>query len=336
MAFKSQSRKAEEALQSPDAILNEDVMFLGQEASTTASPLVSDPEEFQVGDRQTSAPEEATGRESVDLEIQRVKADIEAEEATLSSDKWRDVSKPTAKVFFKYKQNPARDCLRIAVDTPDQVPAVPMLETKDGKILCGAIPTALALPHWPQWFPFCESNTLLKRFSPSCFITHCKLKVLFLHVDFVMLLDFEDNLQTDKECLEIWVTSPPSGSEGSEWLGVHVPPKCGSLPRPSVRHGVFRLRPLSRKDFHVDWHLELDDVSGAPQWIKVFAIQQLAVRILPELVKLQAKIPGSAMDRYLNGQGEDCLDEENLNFIYDVHRSLMQHADRVEARGGQR
>ena len=25
-----------------------------------------------------------------------------------------------------------------------------------------------AVPHWPLWFPFCESNTEVKRFSPSC------------------------------------------------------------------------------------------------------------------------------------------------------------------------
>lgn len=331
----------------PESILNVDpdwsrlsTQEASQGFSTTSTPLTSlgTAETHTALREAVQAPptvnEEDGPRDmavAAEAEIRRVRKTVQEEEAHLSSDAWRDISKPSAKVFFKTKQKPARDCLWIAIDSESQAASLPVLETKDGKIVCGAIPTCMAVPHYPQWFPFCDSSRVLKEFSDGCFIQHVKLKVLFIHLDFVLLVNVADCLREDQACVEVAVTSPPPGSEGGEWLGVQLPPKPGALPRITVRHAMIRLRPTSRQSFHIEWQIEVDDVSGAPQWMKVFAIQQIATRLVPELAKVQPKIPGSPMDRYLNGQSDDCITEGNLKLIYDLDKSITCYMDRVEA-----
>jgi len=241
----------------------------------------------------------------------------------------RDISKATAKVMFLHKANLSRDLVQFSINSKEQVPTIPLLEVKDEKIVCGTIPTIWALHYWPLWFPFCESNKLLRRFSPSCFVMNCTLKVLFLRLDFILFIDIADKLHTSEECLEILMRSPPPGSEGQEWLGITVPPKCGSLPRLCVRDASLRLKPLSMDHYQCDLQMDLEDQANAPQWVKVFVFQQLAVRILPELCKFQSKIPGSALDKFLNtrgpggsgGEGET-IDPDGLEYIFNMQKSI--------------
>lgn len=244
----------------------------------------------------------------------------------------RDISKPTAKVLFLHKPNPPSDLVLMSITSKDQVPTIPLLEVKDERIVCGTIPTIWALPHWPMWFPFCESNKVLRRFSPSCFVIDCTLKVLFLRIDFILFVDIADKLHTSEECLEILMRSPPPGSEGQQWMGVTIPPKCGSLPRICLRNAALRLKPTAMDQFQVDLQMELDDPAGAPQWAKIFVFQQLAIRIIPELCKFQSKIPGSSLDKFLNGRcdgradaGTEVIDQEGLDYIFNLQRSIENY-----------
>merc|ERR1712039_656253 len=107
-----------------------------------------------------------------------------------------------------------------------------------------------------------------------------------------------------------------------EWLGITVPPKIGVLPRVCVRHALCTAWPTSLDNFNISIQCEIEDVAGAPQWVKVFLFQQLAIRVIPEVVKFQEKIPGSALDRYLNGKGDDCVDAEGLEFIHGLYASI--------------
>lgn len=242
----------------------------------------------------------------------------------------RDISKPTAKVLCVHKTNPPSDLVLMSITSKDQVPTIPLLEVKDDKIVCGTIPTIWALPHWPMWFPFCESNKVLRRLSPSCFVINCTLKVLFLRIDFILFVDIADKLHTSEECLEILMRSPPPGSEGQQWMGVTIPPKCGSLPRICLINSALRLKPTAMDQFQVDLQMELDDPAGAPQWVKTFIFQQLAIRIIPELCKFQSKIPGSALDKFLNGRhgadaGAEVIDQEGLDYIFNLQRSIENY-----------
>eukprot|EP00438_Fugacium_kawagutii_P032844 Skav224536 [mRNA] locus=scaffold388:754282:779504:+ [translate_table: standard] len=226
--------------------------------------------------------------------LEDIRREVQAQDFSAA----RDISKPTAKVLFLHKANPARNsshganAWRSRRSQQDQVATIPLLEVKEDRIVCGTIPTIWAMPHWPLWFPFCDSCRLLRRFSPSCFVMNCTLKVLFLHIDFICFVDITDKLHTSEECLEILMRSPPPGSEGQEWMRTTIPPKCGSLPRICVRNAALRLRPTAHDQFQCDLQMELDDPAGAPQWVKVFVFQQLAIRIIPELCKFQSKIPG--------------------------------------------
>lgn len=245
----------------------------------------------------------------------------------------RDISKPTAKVLFLHKPGRPSDLVSMSITSKDQVPTIPLLEVKDDKIVCGTIPTIWALPHWPMWFPFCESNKVLRRFSPSCFVINCTLKVLFLRVDFILFVNIADKLHTSEECLEILMRSPPPGSEGQHWMGVTIPPKCGSLPRICLINSALRLKPTAMDQFQVDLQMELDDPAGAPQWVKTFIFQQLAIRIIPELCKFQSKIPGSSLDKFLNGRcdgkshaaGAEVIDQEGLDYIFNLQRSIENY-----------
>eukprot|EP00931_Biecheleriopsis_adriatica_P116013 TRINITY_DN91728_c0_g1_i1.p1 TRINITY_DN91728_c0_g1~~TRINITY_DN91728_c0_g1_i1.p1 ORF type:complete len:392 (+),score=74.38 TRINITY_DN91728_c0_g1_i1:34-1209(+) len=240
----------------------------------------------------------------------------------LGASGWRDISKPTAKVLYKAKSNPARDCVFMGMESQDQVPWLPLLEMEGSRITCGAIPTLWATPHWPLWFPFCESNVILKRFSPSSFICQVTLKVMFLSLDFILFVGIEDKLNSEEQCIEVLIKSPPAGSEDQEWMGITVPPKKGSLPRICVCYARNQVRPTGPNSVSVTAQCELEDVSGAPQWLKSFIFQQLAVRILPELVKFQRKIPGSPLDNFLNGSGDGCIDAEGLDYIRELNRSI--------------
>jgi len=256
--------------------------------------------------------------------LAEIRAAIQAQDFSAA----RDISKANAKVMFLHKANLSRDLVQFSINSKDQVPTIPLLEVKDEKIVCGTIPTIWALHYWPLWFPFCESNKLLRRFSPSSFVMNCTLKVLFLRLDFVLFIDIADKLHTSEECLEILMRSPPPGSEGQEWMGITVPPKCGSLPRLCVRDSSLRLKPLSMDHYQCDLQMDLEDQANAPQWAKVFVFQQLAVRILPELCKFQSKIPGSALDKFLNTRGPgggdtvETIDPDGLEYIFNMQKSI--------------
>ncbi|CAK9015830.1 unnamed protein product [Durusdinium trenchii] len=226
-----------------------------------------------------------------------------------------------------------------SINSKEQVATIPLLNIKDNKIVCGTIPTVWAIPHWPLWFPFCESNKLLRRFSPSSFIMNCTLKVLFLRIDFVVLVDIADKLHTEEECLEILMRSPPAGSEGEEWMGITVPPKCGSLPRICIRESRLKMRPTASDQFQCDLQLEMDDPAQAPTWAKVFVFQQLGLRIIPEMCKFQPKIPGSPLDTYLNGSDKkdmegEMIPPEGLEYIRQMDESIRKyHAGRSLKQG---
>lgn len=246
---------------------------------------------------------------------------VPSEPSQLASSGWRDISKPSAKVFYKAKTGPARDCISMNIRSQDQVPDLPLLKVQNGLIKCGAIPTMWATPYWNLWFPFCDSTKMLRLVSPSRFVVHIILKVMFLTLDFILCIGIEDRLE-DKGSIDVIVQSPPPGSENTQWLGITVPPKSGSLPRICIRHARVEARPTGRGRVDLSTQAEIDDLSGAPQWLKVFIFQQLAIRLIPELVKFQEKIPGSPLDKYLNEKGDGCVDADALDFIFGVNSSI--------------
>merc|ERR1712187_774677 len=87
---------------------------------------------------------------------------------------WSDVSKPSAIVYYKSKPKSdiqaLRDCVVMMIRSQDQVPDLPLLNMQDGRIKNGVIPTLWAVEYWSLWFPFCNSSSVLKRFSPESFI----------------------------------------------------------------------------------------------------------------------------------------------------------------------
>mmetsp|Transcript_853 Transcript_853/g.1671 ORF Transcript_853/g.1671 Transcript_853/m.1671 type:complete len:333 (+) Transcript_853:29-1027(+) len=243
-----------------------------------------------------------------------------------SSTGWQDISKPSAKVFLKSKAAPARDCVYFHIQSQDQVPKLPMLEVAEGKITCGAIPTVWATKHWPLWFPFCDSVEMLRFYSPTSMLVQVKLKVLFVTLDFVLFLGIKDLIDT-KGFVEVVFRSPPEGSEGKEWMGITVPPLAGSLPRICIAFAGFKAYPKTETNVEVEYQAEMLDTAGAPQWIKIFIFQQLSIRIIPELVKFQQKIPGSPLHRYLNSE----LTQESRDFLFGLHKKFQDHLARRTA-----
>lgn len=298
-------------------------------SDTAPTKASSEDEEAEPG---FALPEKETDLEEMLADIRRA---VEAQDFSVA----RDISKPSAKVLFTHKSDPPRDMVLFSINSKEQVATIPLLNIKDNKIVCGTIPTVWAIPHWPLWFPFCESNKLLRRFSPSSFIMNCTLKVLFLRIDFVVLVDIADKLHTEEECLEILMRSPPAGSEGEEWMGITVPPKCGSLPRICIRESRLKMRPTASDQFQCDLQLEMDDPAQAPTWAKVFVFQQLGLRIIPEMCKFQPKIPGSPLDTYLNGSDKkdmegEMIPPEGLEYIRQMDESIRKyHAGRSLKQG---
>eukprot|EP00913_Durusdinium_trenchii_P010837 g10166.t1 len=217
-------------------------------SDTAPTKASSEDEEAEPG---FALPEKETDLEEMLADIRRA---VEAQDFSVA----RDISKPSAKVLFTHKSDPPRDMVLFSINSKETHFATPRLETLHA--------TPVAIPHWPLWFPFCESNKLLRRFSPSSFIMNCTLKVLFLRIDFVVLVDIADKLHTEEECLEILMRSPPAGSEGEEWMGITVPPKCGSLPRICIRESRLKMRPTASDQFQCDLQLEMDDPAQAPTW----------------------------------------------------------------------
>lgn len=234
---------------------------------------------------------------------------------------WRDISKTGSNVFFKAITKPARDCVCMVIASKDQVPKMPLLTIQNGKIIDGVMPTIWAVEHWKLWFPFCESTEILKRFSPECFIVKVCLKVMLFSVDFIAFISIEDKLSTDNY-IDVIVRSPPVGSEGQEWMGITVPPRVGIFPRVCLNFSHMKVKPETMESMNVDAQAEIVDVGGIPQWVKVFFFQQLSIRLIPELVKFQKQIPGSALDKFLNGTGEGCVDAEGLVFIKRLYKSI--------------
>eukprot|EP00930_Biecheleria_cincta_P085073 TRINITY_DN74499_c0_g1_i1.p1 TRINITY_DN74499_c0_g1~~TRINITY_DN74499_c0_g1_i1.p1 ORF type:complete len:389 (-),score=79.07 TRINITY_DN74499_c0_g1_i1:37-1203(-) len=246
---------------------------------------------------------------------------VPSDSSQLAASGWRDISKPSAKVYYKAKTGPARDCISIKVRSQDQVPELPLLKVQNGHIRCGAIPTVWATSYWNLWFPFCDSTKMLRLVSPTRFICQIILKVMFLTLDFIICVCIEDRLE-DKGSVDVMIQSPPPGSENKQWLGITVPPKSGSLPRICIRNARVEARPTSPGNVDLFTQAEMDDVSGAPQWLKTFVFQQLAIRIVPDLVKFQGKIPGSPLDKYLNGKGDGCVDADALDFMFAINRNI--------------
>ena len=44
---------------------------------------------------------------------------------------WRDISKPSAKLYHKTKSNPSGDCIFLCICSQDQVPKLPLLTLQD-------------------------------------------------------------------------------------------------------------------------------------------------------------------------------------------------------------
>ncbi|CAE7553272.1 L [Symbiodinium sp. CCMP2456] len=83
---------------------------------------------------------------------------------------------------------------------------------------------------WPLCLPWRRIRSLGQSFRAALIAFEVGLdenEVLFIHLDFVLLVNVADCLSDDQACVEVAVTSPPPGSEGGEWLGVQLPPKPG-------------------------------------------------------------------------------------------------------------
>jgi len=272
---------------------------------------------------ETLVPEQAEGEAEAEAEAfyAETRRLVEATASPeVSSSGWKDISKPTAKVWWKSKTHPARDVVFMKIQSEDQVPKMSMLEMQEGKILSGAIPTAWAVKHWNMWFPFCDDVVMLRFFNPANMIVQVKLKVLFLTLDFVIYFAVKDLLASEG-CIEIVLRSPPEGSEGQEWNGITVPPLPGSFPRVCIEYARIQARPKTMTSLDVSTQVEIVDMGAAPSWAKVFLFQQLAIRIVPQLVKFQDKIPGSALDKYLNST----IDAESRDFLHRIHKSVKDH-----------
>ncbi|CAJ1376302.1 unnamed protein product [Effrenium voratum] len=297
----------------------------------SASPSVSKPNHaFGDADNVLGLIKNRKGSEK-EMDIPEILRDIARTLKAEDMSTAKDISKPTAKVLYKAKTKPARDCVEISLRSEEQVPYIPLLEMKEERIQSGIIPTIWAVPHWPLWFPFCESNTEVKRFSPSCWIMHVKLKVLFFCVDFLLFASVDDLLESEGR-ITVSMRSPPPGSEGEQWMGVTVPPRLGALPRVCLHNAFLDCKPTGHGKFDVNLRLELEDPAGAPQWVKTFVFQQMAIRILPDLCKFQGKIPGSALDHFLNNK--NCSPEvaAGVQYIKDLGASLDAYNAPAEAR----
>eukprot|EP00929_Paragymnodinium_shiwhaense_P115103 TRINITY_DN83712_c0_g1_i1.p1 TRINITY_DN83712_c0_g1~~TRINITY_DN83712_c0_g1_i1.p1 ORF type:complete len:415 (+),score=83.54 TRINITY_DN83712_c0_g1_i1:223-1467(+) len=240
---------------------------------------------------------------------------------------WKDISKATAQVLYKPKTAPPRDCIYIGVQSKEQVKELQLLDFNGTSIRGGAMPTVWAVEHWPLWFPFCESTKVLKRFGPDRFILQLNLKIMFVRLDILLFAAILDKLETDG-AIEVIFRSPPTGSEGKEWLGIEVPPKPGWLPRICVQHCQLLIQPSCMRHVRLSMRADVEDVGGMAEWIKVFLFQQIAIRVIPEVAKFQPKIPGSPLDHYLNGG----LEKEDSDYMFCLYRRIEEAVSRKSRR----
>lgn len=226
---------------------------------------------------------------------------------SLRASGWRDVSKPTAKVFLLYQ--PDRVVANIDVQTRQQLPSFPILEVNGDEIKGGAIPIFWKIGQWPTWFPFCESATLLTRLAADREVWHVKFRIAILTVDMVLFVALIDRLDTDG-CVDIIMRSPPLGSEGQSWLGVQVPEVSGKF-RCCCNAYRISLWPTSKYEGRVRVHSEMD--GGCPssfEWIGTLFWQTVSTRVIAMIAKVQSRWSGSKLDVHFGSS--DAKDERQV------------------------
>lgn len=246
-------------------------------------------------------------------------------ERDLKASGWSDISKPSARIFYRMKKKEGidLDCVGFKIKSIDQLPSLPLFELKDRAIRSGVLPTLWAVQHYNLWFPFCTGSKIIKRFSPECCICQIFLKVLFYNIDFVVFLSVHDYLKT-KGFIQILMKSAPAELSGKVWLDVQLPPEGNRVRRVEINLFRLKLDPKEMDQIQTESQLEMVDF-GAPRWLKVFLFQQLSLRIMPQVSGFQKKIPGSPLDSFLNGSADTDIEPESKKWMLELHDSIERY-----------
>mmetsp|Transcript_94929 Transcript_94929/g.167584 ORF Transcript_94929/g.167584 Transcript_94929/m.167584 type:complete len:437 (-) Transcript_94929:27-1337(-) len=311
---------------------------ISAEASAAAAPqraLPSGAESATGGEHRSRAEveEEVYGSaDAVDAKVEHLIARVKAEQpprdhAKLKQSGWLDCSKKTARVFMAARpQRPGEPFPRIVVciqcRTQDQVPSLPLIQAREGRISGGAVPIYLSVEHWPIWFPFCDSCELLNRISPSRAVWRMRFKVVGLSIEMIVLVVFNDLLDTEG-CIEVLMTSPPYGMNGRRWLGTVMPEARSRFQNECVS---FRLAGFPTSEEHCDVEFQCEQYDLAKEGLTrliIWVWQFLSTRVTGTIVWMQRRFLGSALDEDYNGEEE--IQRGIRNVILNLHEHMLRH-----------
>lgn len=212
---------------------------------------------------------------------------------------WKDYSSAQAEIYLKFLPAPSFDqlaCVRLR--TESFVGSFPLLPFDGDHVGAGALPILLSIGSWPEWFPFCNEATLLKRFAPGRELWQLGFKLTMVTAEIIGFVTYIDSLET---CgyVDVICKSLPIGAEGF-WLGTPVPEQRASVrPEASFR---LRIRPTALDKAAVE--LQSCTVTGSDrkpvEFATAWVYKTVAHKVVSLIAKRQATFPGSDTDRYYN------------------------------------
>lgn len=148
-----------------------------------------------------------------------------------------------------------------------------------------------------------------------------RFKVLGITAEQISFIALEDRLDTEG-CIAAIMRSPPAGMEGRQWLGITVPEKSARF---RVEMVSFKLAGYPTSRHHVDFVFQCESFdlvkTGLSRAVIMFW-QILSTRIMPMVIKMQARFAGSSLDRFYNA------DEENSCRIrlalMEIHSHILR------------
>lgn len=246
---------------------------------------------------------------------------------------WQEHPKRGLRIFLAAQERARREPYpRVAVyiksKSQDQVASFPLVRVESGydshpaQLRGGGLVIYFSMKYWPVWFPFSQKVTLLKQISPFEQIWVHQLKVLWFTVDQVVLFALQDKLETEG-CIEVLMRSPPEGMEGKQWLGVTIP-KSDARFRTQIASMRLAGYPTSADHSDFEFQCEIyDPFKAGINWIVVMFWQTLAPKILPLILKMQAKFEGSDMDKYYNS-GDDPNGKATQEAFISLHSKIQK------------
>lgn len=312
---------------------------LDRQSSTVSADSTASPRRCSRYDAQRAAVvEELTygGERDVDSYVKMLDQRLLAQkppsdpEALLASG-WQDHSKNRIQIFLS-AQDRIRDepfprvGIYIKAKTQDHAKSFPLTLVDEGcgcrYLRGGGLVIYYCMKYWPLWFPFSQKVKLLKQISKFQQVWLHQLKVLWFTVDNIFLFTLQDKLGTDG-CIEVLMRSPPEGMEGRTWLGVVLPK---SEARARVQVASMRLAGYPTSMDHCDFEFQCevyDPFKGGVNWIVVMFWQTIASKIIPMILKMQAKFDGSDMDKYFN-DGTDKHGKQTKEGFIDLHSHIQK------------